>query len=488
MEEEIRETDDDKDKLIINICNENSNNNLKSDINQNNCNNYFKNAFLSRLKLNIFIIALSLIAFILEFFYRKPLFNYSLDFEKKWQDKASEETISMFRVFATIGGQYLIVLPVLIILCFFTLIKSYVYIMGFLFCVQFHSMMKIWYGNTRPFWEKESLYVGECGTGFGNPSGHSITTVFLYMNFFIYFKETKKLNKKYFILSIILIYCLFWILMVLLSRLFLGVHSLNQVIYGSTLAVIFSLFIFVVFKMHRMPIALYKKFFREKKYIYIILGIFSFFILISVINVFIFNQEFDSDKYAEILERVCKKKIPESRRFNYESFVGSLIIFAMLGMYLGQILFWYLIENKYKNNEINSIKQIDLNINEVKPSNNNDKDETNNNNNNQNEINNSSNDSIDDLINHWNMNRVLFCSNIKTVLLIISTIIICLIPGIFNIVIPYSTNIFVIFIFKFVLPLFAVPFLLYSYGFYFIIKLSCGPKNILMKRLEQNIL
>ena len=484
MEEE---TDDDKDKLIIKVCNEKTNNDLKMEINQDNCNNYFKKAFLSRLKLNIFIIILSIIAFILEFFYRKPLFNYSLDFEKKWQDKASKETISMFKVFATIGGKYLIVIPVLIILCFFTLIKSYVYILGFLFCVQFHSMMKIWYGNVRPFWEKESLYAGECVTGFGNPSGHSITNVFLYMNFFIYFKETKKLNKKYFILTIILIYCLFWILMVLLSRLFLGVHSLNQVIYGSTLAVIFSLFIFVVFKIHRMPISVYKKFFRVKKYIYIILGIFSFFILISIFNVFIFNQEFDNDKYGEILERLCKKKIPESRRFNFESLVGSLIIFAMFGMYLGQIVFWYLIENKYKINEINLIKQIDFNINEEKLSNNNDKIEINDNNNNQNENNNSSNDSIDDLINHWNMNRVLLCSNVKTVLKIILTIILCLTPGILYIIISYNANNFFIFIFKFGLPLFTIPFLLYSYGFYFIIELSCGPKDILIKRLEQNI-
>ena len=43
---------------------------------ENNLNhNYFKKAFFSRLKLNILIIILSIAAFIIEFFYRDPLFN-----------------------------------------------------------------------------------------------------------------------------------------------------------------------------------------------------------------------------------------------------------------------------------------------------------------------------------------------------------------------------------------------------------------------------
>ena len=68
MENEIKESDDDENKLII--CKNN-----EKKIDNNNTDNYFKKAFLSRLKLNIFIIILSIISFILEFFYREPLFN-----------------------------------------------------------------------------------------------------------------------------------------------------------------------------------------------------------------------------------------------------------------------------------------------------------------------------------------------------------------------------------------------------------------------------
>ena len=490
MENEIKESENGKNKID---------------------DNYFLKTFFKRLTLNIIIIVLSLIAFIVEFFYRKPLFNYSLDFEKNWQEKASKATISMFKFFTKIGGEYLMAVPVIIVICFFTLIKSYVYLTGFVFCLQFHSMMKIWYGNKRPFWEEQSLYKGICDGGFGNPSGHSITTAYLYLTLCLYYKQTKRLEKNYITLIIILIFCLFWMLMIILSRLILGMHSVNQVIYGSSLGVIIFLLIFIVFEIHRMPVSVYKKFFREKMYIFIILGIFAIFIALTIMNNFIFNKNFDKDKYDEILDRLCEKKVAKYRRFNYDGLFGSFTVFIMLGMYLGQIIFWYLIENKYKLNNVNIIKPVEININEERFYQKNSHDEINVNNNNEiknsnklninnnNEIennnsinnikienNNLSNDSVDDLINHWNMNRIFLCHDVKTVLLIILTIIICLIPGILFIVISKNANIFVIFIFKLGIPFLTMPLLIYSFGFYYVIKLSCGSKDVLMKRLEEN--
>ena len=378
--------------------------------------------------------------------------------------------------------------PVIIVLWFFTLIKSFVYLMGFIFCLQFHSMMKIWYGNKRPFWHIESLYKGICDGGFGNPSGHSISTTFLYLSLFIYYKQTKFLKDKLIVVIIILVFCLFWTVMILLSRLILGMHSVNQVIYGTSLGLIFCVLIFIVFKIHQMPVANYKRFFIVKKYIYIILAIFCFFIILTFLNIPIFNRGFDKDKYDDLLDRVCEKKVAKYRRFNLDGLFGSITVLAMLGMYLGQIVFWYLIENKYKyniNNSINNIKPIqDKDINEIKFSADNKNSINDINKNNKIEVLND--DSIDDLINHWNKNRVLLCSNFKTVLKIIMIIIICALPVILLIVIPNNSNLALIFTFKIGLPFFSTPFLLYSFGFFYIIKFSCGSCEILMKRVDQN--
>ena len=450
--------------------------------------NYFKNAFLNNFKLNIIIIIISIILFIIEFFYRDPLFQYSIDFEKKWQENATKETITTFKIFTKIGGEYLMAVPIIIVLWFFTLIKSYVYLMGFIFCLQFHSMMKIWYGNKRPFWQDPSLYKGICDGGFGNPSGHSITTSFLYLSLFFYYTQAKVTRDKYKILIIILLFCLFWIVMILLSRIILGMHSVNQIIYGTSLGLIISSFIFIVFKIHQLPVSIYKKFFREKKYKYIILSILCVFIIITISNVFIFNKEFDYDKYNDILDKLCEKKVPKYRRFNLDGLFGSITILALLGMYLGQIVFWYLIENKYKFNEVNymnNIKQIqEMNINDIKFSNDikNSKNEIINKN--KIETDNLSQDSFDDLINHWNTNRIYIC-DFKNILKLIAVLIICLLPAILFIAIKNDSDIIIIFIFKLGIPMLLVPFLIYSFGFYFLIKISCGPKETLLKRLQE---
>ena len=450
--------------------------------------NYFKNAFFNNFKLNIIIIIISIILFIIEFFYRDPLFKYSLDFEKNWQENATKETITTFKIFTKIGGEYLMAVPIIIVLWFFTLIKSYVYLMGFIFCLQFHSMMKIWYGNKRPFWQDPSLYKGICDGGFGNPSGHSITTSFLYLSLFFYYTQAKVTRDKYKILIIILLFCLFWIVMILLSRIILGMHSVNQIIYGTSLGLIISSFIFIVFKIHQLPVSIYKKFFREKKYKYIILSILCVFIIITISNVFIFNKEFDYDKYNDILDKLCEKKVPKYRRFNLDGLFGSITILALLGMYLGQIVFWYLIENKYKFNEVNymnNIKQIqEMNINDIKFSNDNKNSKNEIINKNKIETDNLSQDSFDDLINHWNTNRIYIC-DFKNILKLIAVLIICLLPAILFIAIKNDSDIIIIFIFKLGIPMLLVPFLIYSFGFYFLIKISCGPKETLLKRLQE---
>ena len=274
--------------------------------------------------------------------------------------------------------------------------------------------------------------------------------------------------------------------MIILSRLILGMHSVNQVIYGSCLGLIVFSMIFVVFKVNKIPVNDYKKFFREKKFIYIISAVFAVYIGITIANNFIFNRNFDSDKYNAILDIVFEKKVHKYRRFNLDGLFGSFTVFAMLGMHTGQIIFWYLIENKYKYNEIkemNSIKPIqEPNINNIQFS-----AEMSDNvakiNNNDNKVDYLNDDSIDDLINHWNMNRVYIC-DIKNILKIILVIVICALPAVLFIAIPNDANSAIIFIFKIGIPYFVVPFLIYSFGFYYIIKIACGPKEKLMERIK----
>ena len=465
---------------------ENKNKNL---IDENNY--YLKKTFLKNKYINISILLFLILSFTSEFIYRDSLFSYSLELEEKLQNITPNGIIIFFKIITKVGGEYFIAFPVGFVLCFFSLIKSSIYISGLLFVFQFHSMMKIWYGNKRPFWIKGKLYKDICDGGFGNPSGHSITTTYIYLTLFIYLKESKFLRKRFYAQIIIFILFLFWIISIIFSRIILGLHSLNQIIYGSTLGIIVFLFITQVFKLHQMPILYYKKFFKEKIYIIITFSLLLLLSIFTVINKFIFNTNFEIEKYNNILNEKCGEEYPEYRRFNNDGLFGSFVIFALMGMYLGQILFWHLIDKRFKKNNILQKSHIshELSLNDIESEKSQEHkieeeyEEENYQNNNIENMNN--NKKIDEIINNWNKNRVLLFGSVKNVFKIIFIICLCMFPLLLFILISKKSNLFIIFFFKFGIPFFTILFLLYSYGFYFIIKISCGTKEFMLKRINE---
>lgn len=109
--------------------------------------------------------------------------------------------------------------------------------------------------------------------------------------------------------------------------------------------------------------------------------------------------------------------------------------------------------------------------------------------NNDNDDDNENNRRIDELINNWNENRVLLFSSCESVIKIIFVVISCCSPFLLLILFPHDSNMVAVFIFKFGIPFFSSIFLLYGFGFYHIINISCGPKKILLKQInkEDNI-
>ena len=437
---------------------------------QNENNNYLKIVFSKSIKINILIIICFILFFISEFFFREPLFEYSKTFEGNWQNKTSNSTIIFFKIITKVGGEYMMAAPVAFVLLFFSLIKSSFYISGLIFLLHFHSLMKIWYGNKRPFWEVNSLYKGICDGGFGNPSGHSISSVYLYLTLFAYLNETKILKNKILIKIILFLFFSTLTILIILSRLILGIHSINQVIYGSILGMFVSLLIVQIFKFHQMPISFYKNFFKEKIKIFIISFILIGLVILSICSSLYFNSNFDYDYYDGILTKLCN--LPKYRKFNYDGLFGAFVILSLLGMYFGQIIFWFLIDNYYKNNKSQEIESL-IYSEEMDDS----KEYLDENNNNK----------LDDIINNWNKNRYfIYCSTNKVLKLLI-ILIICCCPIILFIKVSKENNLAVIFIFKFGIPFFLSLFFLYSFGFYYIIKIFCGENYELLKRAKETI-
>jgi membrane-associated phospholipid phosphatase len=102
------------------------------------------------------------------------------------------------------------------------------------------NVTKLLYADPRPYWVNPDIIVGSCSRNYGNPSGHSSTVMGMSLVMWLDLCQSYSNRNK----------CLFLIPAILIplttgySRLILGVHSLDQILYGLLLGV------WVAFSMH----------------------------------------------------------------------------------------------------------------------------------------------------------------------------------------------------------------------------------------------
>jgi len=113
----------------------------------------------------------------------------------------------------------------------------------------FLGYFKLVYANPRPYMIDTEIIPVKCSDGFGLPSGHaSSSSVFAIAIFLDYFHGSdinSDINKDFsktkfhgyfrYIMSLLL--ALFWAASIPFTRFILGVHSLDQILYGSTMGI-----------------------------------------------------------------------------------------------------------------------------------------------------------------------------------------------------------------------------------------------------------
>ena len=156
---------------------------------------------------------------------------------------------------------------------------------------------------------------------------------------------------------------------------------------------------------------------------------------ISIILYSLIDVESDFKKYQLVME----KRSPNFEKFKFYSnscLAESLIILLVFGIFLGQYLFWYLVNRNNINNNTSYLL------------------------------------SIEDSINHWNNYYKEIFSSLWNVLKAATLVVICLLPGLLYIFVSGKDNsLRTIFIFKIGLPLFLIGFLSFGPCFYALIYL-----------------
>ncbi len=219
---------------------------------------------------------------IADLFYRDPLYAYTLEVVPPWQAQFTRDSfmVKLTRAITYLGEGY--AAAIIFGISFFVTSRDKAFYILFVHAVAttVNKNLKIIYRNPRPYMVNSELIAFGCSTSFGNPSGHSSLSACLYTSMFLLFfhdhvdhykeyrrnqsfvrsakepligknadEETQEVADYKDILSKLKYYgCLLIVIITVicvgLSRVALGVHSFNQILYGWSYGVWLAFFLF----------------------------------------------------------------------------------------------------------------------------------------------------------------------------------------------------------------------------------------------------
>ena len=309
------------------------------------------NQFSNQTKI-IIITSYFLIVIITEILYREPLKNLSTKFIEFLQDKLNNTVTRIFFSLITYFGSEKILIPIVVIFLFFNpLIYFYYLIFSIITSTYFASILKLIYTDFRPFWDDNKISpIINCDMGYGNPSGHSLVSTVTYLGLWKLLQKNR-INKKRMNSLTILSIMIVIIFLIMFSRIFGGVHNLNQILFGFLLG--FGMFFtyFNLYKFYNKEPEMFFIFIEENKIILNI--IFISLYLISIPIYFIVNDTKYRNQYYEQIKLKCgsDKIPPEHKQFSNEGFKGTSLMIALIGILNGLLYSKYKMKIKFPQKE-----------------------------------------------------------------------------------------------------------------------------------------
>jgi len=397
------------------------------------------------LKLKIILLVFVLLfIFISEIYYRQPLFDMSLNLIKNIQydvnNGGSRIALNFFKLVTKLGTVGATI-PILVFFYLFSPLHiTYRYLVILILASFLNNYLKMVYYDPRPFWvvdDPKLIHPYSCSASYGNPSGHSLNTTSIFLSvWWTICNHFKVLRKNGFLRMMLFLIFLVIIMLVMYSRLFLGVHTLNQLIFGFLLGIcLFVLFHYIVdfenFNGHQ-----FFSLFSNKIFIIIHTLIFVGLMTSLVLTLVLYNHDSYNEKYKEIIKRLCPhKKILE--KFQNDGFMNSLCLCGLIGAYYGLVLLNLLLQRYYSNKFTDELKEHFLN---------------------------------------WNKHLKLRHYFIKFIVVLC-----CSIPLLIYFIIPGNTDNTIVFAFKIAIPFFISLFLLFGPAIYISLKFKAINKKLLLE-------
>ncbi len=269
-----------------------------------------------------------------------------MDYLKNYHKNKTEsnEVIILCKILAKIGNVPGYGFIIFISYNFFNIYRTGFLLFNLLLCSCLVGILKMFYANPRPYFESlEILSVSEEG-GWGNPSGHSLTAVSFILSFWKISFQMKNLKEKENFKKFCLYASLLLIFSILISRLLIGAHSLNQIIFGGLIGLALFYFYFYIIELdtenHEQLLFLVKleenKFFKA----IVIFLVNLLLIIISLIFYFINRNTENEIKYLNILfDRFVDTNVIQSyKMLQNEGMYSFATSFGNLSLFFGIFL------------------------------------------------------------------------------------------------------------------------------------------------------
>ena len=165
------------------------------------------------------------------------------------------------------------------------------------------SIIKLNEHDPRPFWVSDDIQAFSCSNQYGNPSGHCFTCLGIPLAAWLDYNSTAMMNPEakwsaWYLRLIAFIPVLLFPATIAYSRMFLGVHSLNQVLYGLSLGAWFAFSSEFLIRKHMVKLIQDLIDVQEKRLLRLFLVSFTLFVAASSLQIINYKvaNEFDNLK------------------------------------------------------------------------------------------------------------------------------------------------------------------------------------------------
>ena len=285
-----------------------------------------------------------------ELFYREPLYSISIDLINKLNNTLDNNFFKNFFTYITLFGSEKVIIPISIIFLFFNPLLYFIYLLfTIIFTIYFLSILKLIYASNRPYW-KENFnfsFLTSFEAGYGNPSKHTLISIISYLGFWKLIQKNRFFRKdfgKIINFSLLGIF-IFFILCIILSRLYFGYQSINQIIFSILLGIGLFITFYYMYKFYNKNAEMFFLFIEENK---LLLNIIFSVLYILIIPLYIIRK--DNEELKDFFD---KNNIPNSKRLKNESYSGVSIILFLIGSLNGLSYSKNLMEKNYPNKVYN---------------------------------------------------------------------------------------------------------------------------------------